>query len=180
MRQLFSGWYDMYYYWGKSSTSWNINICNSNTNGRISIFKWPTKIHSISSIKCVVFCHPAQFPEFQQRHDLQSWRSKPHISPPQVSPKKQGRCFSLNGIIVIVYSLKSLDVLSRPNMIQRFRQFNRWNLKVIICLVGSTTHLKKIFVKNGNLPQIGVKITNVWNHRPVIKCVRCFDLLSYT
>ena len=37
----------------------------------------------------------------------------------------------------------------------------------MIWLVVEPTHLKNIS-QNGNLPQIGVKITNVWNHRLVI------------
>ena len=32
------------------------------------------------------------------------------------------------------------------------------------CLVVEPTHLKNMIVKNGNLPKIGVKIKNIWNH----------------
>ena len=96
LRQLFSGWYDMYYYWWrKSSTSRNMNICNSNTNSRSPYSSGQpkiTRIHSIShqQYQMCSFCHPAQRPQCKQRHDLQSWRSKPHISPAP-SPPQQTR-----------------------------------------------------------------------------------------
>ena len=46
-------------------------------------------------------------------------------------------------------------------------------------LVGGFNHLKNIS-QNGNLPQIGVKIRNIWNHLPEIALPKNSPPLSYS
>ena len=41
-------------------------------------------------------------------------------------------------------------------------------------LVGGWTSPFKNICQNGNLPQIGVNIKNIWNHQPVIKVLRLY------
>ena len=58
-----------------------------------------------------------------------------------------------------------IETISRPNS---HDEAPKWSgASQIFSLVGGFNPFEKNISQNGNLPQIGVKIKNIWNHHPV-------------
>ena len=51
---------------------------------------------------------------------------------------------------------------------------------VVVWLVVSTPSQKYYSSQNGNLPQLGVQINNIWNHHPVVVCSKAFHTAHLT
>ena len=146
-------------------------LSSSPTNGCFLQWWYPQIIHSNRFFH--YFHHPFWGIHIFWKHpnplNNQGFRSLLNRRPAQL-PGRWGRRLQCR-------SCRSQATLSAAWMNQKFTDSNieelMYTLKVVnLYWLVVSTHLKN-FSQIGNLPQVGMKIKNVWNHHPVYFVVTC-------
>ena len=114
---------------------------------------------------------PALGGDLWSGHQQMELKVVPH-NPRTPPPKKKTRFSPPKKLVCIIWSWKKNNNYPIFKVV-KFKIYDKFCLQIFWLVVSA--QLKNIS-QNGNLPQIGVKITNIWNHHPDIYSKFCLQI----